>query len=82
MNGLSEGDSQPTRLQRARTVMIKQPSSGETASQLEHENDSPKYGNISQPRDSIQSANQATINDNNANSLSPQQQQHFGLSQI
>lgn len=82
VNELSGGGSQPTRLQRARTVMIKQPSSGETASQF-HDNDSPKYGKLSQPpRDSIQSVNQATMNDNNTNSLSPQQQQHFGHSQI
>lgn len=60
--------------------MIKQPSSGETASQF-HDNDSPKDGKLSQPpRDSIQSNH--AVNDNIANSLSPQQQQHFGPSQI
>lgn len=82
VNELSDGGNQPSRLQRARTVMIKQPSSGETASQF-HDNDSPKDGKLSQPpRDSIQSINHATMGDNNTNSLSPQQQQHFGLSQI
>ena len=79
-NELSEGGT--SRLQRARTVMIKQPSSGETASQF-HDNDSPRAAKLSQPpRDSAHSINHGVNPEHNGNIMSPPQQYHQGQSQI